>query len=853
MRRLLGRRNDVKALFDRVKAIPPTFNRIRIHGYLSLDQLLRTTNDFAFPDFGGDPSQSVAQRRAKQCALKDLAAMIRSFSYLAKTNPAHVGSTEWEPAVTEQFLASYRQEAANASFLPSDPAAFDALLQAFLLDKAFDELDYELANRPDFVRIPLQCILDLLGETSPTNAISSVDAPAEQQAVHGNPDVEIVRATNSKSALIFIDTGTLDKDGWQPFPRVLATAEPLSSLNVLILKVVPPPPTTSPNPFTGFSAQRLPALVAWFNSQLNHLGLLEYQDIAFLAHGDGGLLLQRILLDNIELSHRTSRVFLFGTPSAGIKSTFLKRILLNKPPDDQTPDSPFIKQLRRDWNERFTPNPPFQLYAIAGDKDGEVPPESSLEPFDRASRRIVPGDHVSMVRPKDANDAVVQLLIDALKSPVQTQPPPPPKENLSAGQWFDRAYKSNDPGEQIAAYNEAIRLNPKDYYSFYNRAIARTAKGDLHAALEDYNAAIQLKSNDADAFMNRAMVRADLAELDGALQDYDAALRLHPRDADIFINRGIARAEKGDLDGALQDYDAALRIRPNDADALYNRANARGDKGDQAGALADYTASIQLTQENPDAFRYRSEIFRDQGNLDRASEDLSEALRLRAYDVDIASDLPKIADLYRDRENFAKAESLYSQSLAINERAFGRDDFRLLSSLNGLGLTYKSQGKFQEADSSLRRALEIGELALGPDHPTVGMTLNNLGLLRYSEGKYEDAKMFYQRALAIFERASVPDDRGLATVLSNIGSLLSRELRYEEAEPYFQRALESNEKALGPNHPSIATNLNDLADLYKNLGKFSEAGPLYRRILEIYEGPKRPEKGTDAITARLPH
>ena len=41
----------------------------------------------------------------------------------------------------------------------------DALLQLFVVDKALYELNYELNNRPDWVRIPLYGIVDLLGSS----------------------------------------------------------------------------------------------------------------------------------------------------------------------------------------------------------------------------------------------------------------------------------------------------------------------------------------------------------------------------------------------------------------------------------------------------------------------------------------------------------------------------------------------------------------------------------------------------------------------------------------------------------------------------------------------------------------
>ena len=103
--------------------------------------------------------------------------MLRSFNYAAyaglfsftQHRPEDlerlVPSAEfWQTWVSAAFLQEYRTVAGGAEFLPDNPEHFAILLRFFMLDKACYELMYELNNRPDWVRIPLQGILALSRE-----------------------------------------------------------------------------------------------------------------------------------------------------------------------------------------------------------------------------------------------------------------------------------------------------------------------------------------------------------------------------------------------------------------------------------------------------------------------------------------------------------------------------------------------------------------------------------------------------------------------------------------------------------------------------------------------------------------
>jgi maltose alpha-D-glucosyltransferase/alpha-amylase len=72
------------------------------------------------------------------------------------------GARFWHQWVGAAFLRAYMTESASGSHLPRKPEELDVLLQAYLIEKAMYEIVYELNNRPEWVRIPLRGVLDLL-------------------------------------------------------------------------------------------------------------------------------------------------------------------------------------------------------------------------------------------------------------------------------------------------------------------------------------------------------------------------------------------------------------------------------------------------------------------------------------------------------------------------------------------------------------------------------------------------------------------------------------------------------------------------------------------------------------------
>jgi maltose alpha-D-glucosyltransferase / alpha-amylase len=176
---LLDREHELLSRFSVITGDRISGQRIRIHGDFHLGQILWTGRDFIIIDFEGEPARPLGERRIKRSPLRDVAGIIRSFDYATRTamrspfvedlSPESRASlSDWARAwthwVSATFLGHYFEIAGDGPLLPETLDERRRMLHAHLLDKAMYEVAYELDNRPDWLDVPIQGLLDLLDE-----------------------------------------------------------------------------------------------------------------------------------------------------------------------------------------------------------------------------------------------------------------------------------------------------------------------------------------------------------------------------------------------------------------------------------------------------------------------------------------------------------------------------------------------------------------------------------------------------------------------------------------------------------------------------------------------------------------
>ena len=168
-RTVIGHADGLRQAAHRLAASGEGSLRTRVHGDFHLGQVLVVQADAYLIDFEGEPARTMEQRRAKSCAIRDVAGLLRSFDYAAAaalpgrvaSNPAAASRRaellrHFRAGAEAAFLDAYRAVLAESPDKWVSPAGEAAMLDLFLLEKAAYEIRYEAANRPTWIGIPLQ-------------------------------------------------------------------------------------------------------------------------------------------------------------------------------------------------------------------------------------------------------------------------------------------------------------------------------------------------------------------------------------------------------------------------------------------------------------------------------------------------------------------------------------------------------------------------------------------------------------------------------------------------------------------------------------------------------------------------
>jgi serine/threonine protein kinase/Tfp pilus assembly protein PilF len=125
--------------------------------------------------------------------------------------------------------------------------------------------------------------------------------------------------------------------------------------------------------------------------------------------------------------------------------------------------------------------------------------------------------------------------------------------------------RSGHYDEAVTELNEALRLNPKHYWSLVQRGTCLRQLGKLDLAIADFGRCVGLQPDFAWGYYNLGCVLDHSRQRAAAIDNYSAAIRCDKQFTLAYLNRGLASLELKKHQAALDDFRQAAALGQDDA------------------------------------------------------------------------------------------------------------------------------------------------------------------------------------------------------------------------------------------------------------------------------------------------
>ena len=356
------------------------------------------------------------------------------------------------------------------------------------------------------------------------------------------------------------------------------------------------------------------------------------------------------------------------------------------------------------------------------------------------------------------NDAAKQTLAKAESLPATAR--------LDHYLLGDRARRTRQFSAAILHLQDALRVDPDDFWSLNLLGVCHQAQGESVAAAAHFTACIARRPNVVWPYLSRAIAFAGQKQFENAHRDFARALELSPRNYEVHLNRGFVHRLQGHVDEAKNDFATAAELRPDMAAPHVNLADVCVYQAEQLvlssvpdgvlrakaelqTALAELTKAIPIAPQQGRIYQLRGEVQSKLVDPVAALADFQKAIRLDPSPIRRAASFREIGFIHQRAKRLPEALEAFDLSLSQNPRDTNviRQRAEVLLSLN----------QFAEAIAGFTKFLEKE----GP----VGDVYRARGLAFAKLDKYREAINDYTMSLQYEPSPNMLKQRGKAYLL----------------------------------------------------------------------------------------
>ena len=252
--------------------------------------------------------------------------------------------------------------------------------------------------------------------------------------------------------------------------------------------------------------------------------------------------------------------------------------------------------------------------------------------------------------------------------------------------WLaERARRQRQFGAAIEHLQDALRVDPNDFWSLNLMGICHLNQGQPAAAAANFTACIARRPKLVWPYLSRALALADLNQFENAHRDLARAWELSPRNYAVLLNRGFVFLLQKNYTAAKADFTAATELRPDLAAPHLNLAETCRRQAEELvmskapdgvvlaaaelqSALAELTTALPLAPQQAAIYRVRGQVLVALNDPTAALADLQRSLRLESNPSLRAASLREIGLIHQRVKRFPEALAAFDQSLAQDPR-----------------------------------------------------------------------------------------------------------------------------------------------------------------------------------------
>ncbi len=349
-------------------------------------------------------------------------------------------------------------------------------------------------------------------------------------------------------------------------------------------------------------------------------------------------------------------------------------------------------------------------------------------------------------------------------------------------------FETGQAEQAVAAYREAVKLQPEHVMALYNLGLAQLKINALDAARETLERVIELVPGWKEAIVNLGCVLYRQHNLTDAKACFERALTLHPESVLSHFNLGEIAMAQGDVASAIGHYRQAVEFDPHLADGHLRLGIGLARLGAREEAVTHVLRCLDIAPHDIEALMQLADLRSAQGDAVQALASYREALAQNGSHVaaliGVASMLLNLAE---GGPPATRAEMLEEAASAV-QTAIGIDNSNVQARMI-LGTTLGLRGRLDEADAVFREVLVIDPECVNAHH--------NLGVSMEDRGRQApppENMAYLTEALAHYS-AVVSVQPVHLDALMGVASIYSALLREEEATEKYEQILQ-----IAPDH-----------------------------------------------------